>query len=170
MSVNSMLNKEEAEQQMRRYMRQAKRYYFAVSPAGIPMLLVKDRSAIIANDDGSVTWTARAISLGAHAFIELRTGEEKTKTIYIPICLVNAEARLVAEALLNATVDPLDGRLGSKDVDVIILAADEKRVKGVKIRLSLKVLAPSYVSLQLFRQSHLLHYKSNHCWFCNAMT
>jgi len=162
-----IISKEESEELIRRYMRQTEDYNFAIAPTGIPCLLVKNSSAIIANDDGSVTWFARAISLNAHTFIELKTGEKKTKTIYIPICLVNAKSRHVAEALLNTTIDPLDGRFGSKDAEAIILTPDGK---GLTIRFDLKVLALSYVSLQLFPHDHVLQYKSDHCRFCKMVS
>jgi hypothetical protein len=158
-----MISKEESEELIRRYMSQAEDYNFAIAPTGIPCLLMKNSSAIIANSDGSVTWFARAISLNAHTFIELKTGEKKTKTIYIPVCLVNAKSRHVAEALLNTTVDPLDGRLGSKDAEVIIITPDGK---GFMIHFELKVLALSYLSFQMFPQEYVLRLKSNHCRFC----
>jgi len=147
-------------------MGKAEDYNFAIAPTGVPCFLLKNSSAIIANNDGSVTWFARTISLDAHTFIELKTGEKKTKTIYISICLVNAKSRHVAEALLNTTIDPLDRRFGSKDAEAIILTPDGK---GLTICLDLKVLALSYVFLQLFPQDHVLQYKSDHCWFCKMV-
>lgn len=162
-----IISKQESEELIRRYMSQAEDYIFAIAPTGIPCFLMKNSSAIIANSDGSVTWFTRAIKLNAHTFIELKTGEKKTKTIYIPICLVNAKSRHVAEALLNTTINPLDGRFGSKDAEVIILTPDGK---GLTIRFDLKVLALSYVSLQLFPQDHVLQYKSDHCRFCKMVS
>jgi hypothetical protein len=158
-----IISKEESEELIRRYTSQAEDYNFAIAPTGIPCLLMKNSSAIIANSDESVTWFARAISLDAHTFIELKTGEKKTKTIYIPICLVNAKSRQVAEALLNTTIDPLDGRFGSKDAEVIIITPDGK---GFMIHFELKVLALSYLSFQMFPQDYVLQLKSNHCRFC----
>ena len=158
-----IISKEEREELIRRYMSEAEDYNFAIAPTGIPCLLMKNSSAIIANSDGSVTWFTRAISLDAHTFIELKTGEKKTKTIYIPICLVNAESRHIAEALLNTTIDPMDGRLGSKDAEAIIITPDGR---GFTIRLKLKVLALSYVSLLMFPHGYVLRLKSKHCAFC----
>lgn len=158
-----ILSKEESEEIIRRYTSKAEDYNLAIAPTGIPCFLMKSSSTIIANDDGSVTWSARAISLDAHIFIELTTGEKKTKTIYIPVCLVNTNSRHAAEAILNTTVDPLDGRLGSKDAEVIIITPDGK---GCVIHFELKVLALSYLSFQMFPQDYVLRLKSNHCRFC----
>lgn len=162
-----IISKEESEELIRRYMSRAEDYSFAIAPTGIPSFLLESNSAIIANKDRTVTWFARAISLDAHTFIELRTGEKKTKTIYILICLVNAESRHVAEALLDTTIDPLDGRFGSKDAEAIIVTPDGK---GFTIRFELKVLAVSYVSFQLFPQDHVLQYKSDLCRFCKMVS
>lgn len=158
-----MISKEESEKLIQHCMSLGEEYTWGIAPPGVPCFLLKNSSAIIANKDGSVTWFARVISLDAHAFIELRTGEKKNKTIYIPVCLVNANSRHVAEALLNTTVDPMDGRLGSKDAEVIIITPDGK---GFMIHFELKVLALSYLSFQMFPQDYVLRLKSNHCRFC----
>lgn len=162
-----ILSKKESERFMQRYMRQAEDYNFAIAPTGIPCFLMKSSSAVIANEDESVTWSVRAISLDAHTFIELKTGEKQTRTIYIPVCLLNTNSRHVAEALLNTTVDPLDGRLGSKDSEAVIITPDGK---GFMIHFEVKVLALSYLSFQIFPQDYILRLKSNHCRFCRMVS
>jgi hypothetical protein len=161
-----IISKEESEELIRRYMSQAEDYNFAIAPTGIPCFLVKNSSAIIANDDGSVTWFAREISICMHSFIELRTGEEKTKTIYIPLCLVNPTARQFAEVLINTTKSPLDGRFGSKKAEAIIFTPDGK---GVAVCFELKGLPIHHVTLQLFPQDHASKFKSSHCPFCRMV-
>jgi len=163
-----IVSAEEKEKQIERFNRQAEDYKFAWSPSGKPCLLLKHDSAIIENEDGSVTWFARVQTLNGHTFIELKTGEKKkTKTIYIPICLINPESHHVAEALLNTTIDPKDGRIGSKNAEIIALTP---KGKGVVFNLDLKTLGVSYVTLQLFPREHVLKQKSKHCKFCQSTT
>ena len=144
-------------------MSQAENYNFAIAPTGIPCFVMKNSSAIVANDDGSVTWFAREISISMHSFIELRTGEKKTKTIYIPLCLVNPASRQVAKVLVDTTKSPLDGRFGSKKAEAIIFTSDGK---GVAVHFDLKGLSLQYVTLQLFPEDHALQFKSSYCPFC----
>jgi len=127
---------------------------------------LKDNSYIVANDDETVTWFVREINLSLHSFIELRTGERRTKTIYIPLCLVNPISRRVAEALLNTTIDPLDGRFCSKKAEAIISTPDGK---VVPVYFELKGLPLHYISLQMFPQGHFLTYRSSHCPFCKMI-
>jgi len=158
---------EEREKLIQRYNRQAEEYKFAWAPSGKPCLLLKNDSAIIENEDKSVTWFARVHVFDAHAFIELKTGETKTKTITIPLCLINPESHSIVEAILNTTINPKDGKIGSKNAEIIALTPSGR---AVAFNLDLGTLGVSYVNLQLFPREHALKQKSKHCKFCKATT
>jgi hypothetical protein len=158
-----MISNEETNEIIHRYMEKAEDYSPKISNNGMVWLFLKNESALIANPDGSVTWFARAISFPTHAFIELRTGEEELKTIYLPICLINDRSRKFAEVLLNSTIKKNDTRFGGKDADLAIVTPDGKICV---IQIELKSLVLSYVAFQILPQDFMVRSKSSFCPFC----
>lgn len=102
-----LLSKQEAEKLLAHYFSQAVPFSFGVMSNGKPAFMLKTPSDMIVNRDGSVTWTASELGVGLHSFIELTTGEETKKTVYIPLCLVDPKSRqALTRALISATIDP----------------------------------------------------------------
>jgi len=156
----------EAEQMIAAYMAKAESFIFGVAPDGTPIFTLKNRNAIVVNGDGSVTWTARETGLGLHSFIELTTGEQRKKTIIIPLCLVNSKIRRCLKPLLDSTVDAPDGKLNSKPAECYIMRSDGF---GFKVTVKLENLAIQYIMLQLFPPDFALRFKSEHCPFCREL-
>lgn len=158
-----MISAKETNEIICQYMEKAEDYSPRISNYGMVWLFLKNESAVVANNDGTVTWFARAISFATHAFIELRTGEKDLKTIYLPICLINDRHRKFAEVLLNSTIQKNDTRFCGKDAELVIMTPDGKICV---IQLELKSLALSYVAFQMFPQDFIVRSKSPYCPFC----
>lgn len=162
----TLLSKEEAERRFASYMRRAEEYAFAVLRNGLPAFILRNPDAIIVNPDKSVSWQVREIGCNLHSFLELVTGEETKKKIYLPLCLVNPLSRRMVGVLLATTVDPRDGRLNSKEAEAYILLPNGG---GFKISFRLVYLPIQYIALHLFPMGFALRFKSPHCPFCREI-
>ena len=128
--------------------------------------MLKNSGDLIINEDGSVTWTVREIGLGLHSFIELTTGEQTKRKIYIPLCLINLDSRKYLQFLLETTRARDDARYNSQPARFYILTADGK---GFHAKVRLQNLATHYVMLQLMPPEFALRYRSVHCPFCTQI-
>jgi hypothetical protein len=158
-----LLSKEESERFIEFYMSQAEHYRLRILPDGMLAFILQNKNALLSNPDGSITWNVREIGVAPHSFIELITGEEKKKRVYIPLCLVNPNVKQNFEVLIKATVEPIDGRYNSKKAEFYILTQDER---GFMIKASLANLAMHYAMLHLFPPDFASKYASQHCPFC----
>lgn len=163
MAKFNLLSKDEAESLMSFYFSQSVPYSFGMLPNGKPAFMLKNTENLIINKDGSVTWTAREIGVSLHSFIELTTGEEKKRIIYIPLCLVNPVSRKCLKLLLDTTRNPVDGRYNSQKAELYILTPNGQ---GTKIHFQLPNLTMQYVIMQLVYHDFALKFKSKHCAFC----
>ena len=161
-----LLSEREAEGLIGFYFAQAVPYSFGVLSNGKPAFMLKNNSDLVSNKDGSVTWKVCEIGLGSHSFIELVTGEEIKKKIYLPLCLVNPHSRKFLTLLLNTTRDSTDGRYNNKEAEAYVLTPDGR---GTIIRVKLESLSIHYVLLQLFPSDFALKFKSKHCPFCRKL-
>lgn len=159
-------SKREAEDLMGFYFAQAIPFSFGILSNGKLAFMLKNNRDLVSNKDGSVTWKASEIGIGLHSFIELITGEETKKKIYIPLCLVNPHSRKFLTLLLNTTRRSGDGRYNGKEAEFYVLTPDGK---GALIKVKLENLAMHYVTLQLFPSSFALKWKSEHCPFCREL-
>lgn len=159
-------SKEEIERLIEHLMKKAEKYELTFTAEGTPCLVLQSPVALVVDTDGTVTWTAKIITYTAHAFIELTTGSKKTKTIYLPICLLNPKTRIIAEALIGTTIDPLDGRFGSKNAEFFFGTSPTRLFK---IAFDLTLLALEYTSLEMSSGSFLSQLKSAHCPFCTEV-
>lgn len=131
---------------------------------GVPCFLLQDED-IIYNRDESVTWEIKEIGFNMHSFIQLITGEKEKKRIYLPLCLVNPQSRRCLEYLIQTTIDPMDGRLGSKDAEFIIGA---KKGGFFKVSVKLTNLVLWYHTLKLM--PFIPHrFRSKQCSFCRDL-
>lgn len=161
-----LLSQREAQDLMRFYFAQAVPFSFGTLSNGKLAFMLKNSSDLISNKDGSVTWKVCEIGIGLHSFIELVTGEEKKRKIYIPLCLVNSHSRKFLTFLLDTTRDPMDRRYNSKEAEIYVLTLDGR---GAKIKVKLESLTTHYVMLQIMPSDFALRYKSQHCPFCREL-
>lgn len=166
MAKLDLLSKEEAESLISFYFSHSVPYSFGMLSNGKPAFMLKNTVDLILNKDGSITWKAREVGVGLHSFIELTTGEEKKRKIYIPLCLVNPDYRKFLKLLLDTTRNPVDGRYNSQEAELYILTPNGH---GFKIHLKLENLSMQYVMMQLFPSDFALKFKSKHCPFCREV-
>jgi len=162
-----LLSPEEAEKLIAKYMEKSVSYSFGKLQEGSIVFVLKDEKAIIVNPDGSVTWQLTEITIGLHSFLELTTGEQNKRTVYIPLCLVNPEIRQRLSFLLSTTIDPSDGRLNSKPAHFYIA---NPKGKGFKVQVRLAGLALNYIMIKLFPPDFPLKFKSKHCPLCKQIS
>lgn len=166
MAKLDLLSEHEAKDLMIFYFAQTIPFTFGVLSNGEPALMLKNRSDLVSNKDGSITWEVSEIGMGLHSFIKLTTGETRKKQIIIPFCLVNPQSRQYLRLLLDTTRNPSDARYNGKEAEFYVLTMDGR---GVKIKVKLESLAINYVTLQIMPSQFALRYWSKHCPFCRQL-
>ena len=134
---------------------------------GLPLLVLKNRETLIADNDLWITWTATIWTYGtSHTFLEIIIDAKKKRKVFIPICLLNPKTKLIAKSLIETTKNSHDGRFGSKNGE-FYFSTDLVRV--FKISLDLLPLASNYVSLEMIPNGFWEHLRSPHCPFCTEV-
>lgn len=180
-----LISNEEHERLIAEYWRDSVSYEIGYMDDGlrrIPVLILDDDD-IILNEDNTITWATREIGFTMHSFIELTTGEgEQSKTVYIPLCLVNPASRRGARVLIEATRDPESGKYGSRPAEIMLLSWTEKTllekgfkdvnkvIEGAMIEILLPSLSMNYVMLKLLPPGFERFFATKTCPFCRMYT
>jgi hypothetical protein len=158
-----IIDDDKAEQQLAEYSARSVHYTSLFSTEGEPIFILHECQF-------KKTWTSDDVSAGviafhAHAFIEVTI---ENLTFNLPLCLLQKESiRSIKLTLLN-TVDPKDGRYGSKETGFIVpITIIDINRRAVIAKVNLRPLSLQYVTTLLFPKSALEDLKLPYCPFCN---
>ena len=158
------MNQEETGQLFAEYERFMPKHQMVLAPDGRLGFIVEDDELII--DGEGIVWSTTEISVGPHSFIEIVTGEEKTKRMLLLLCLLNPRSRRAASLLLESTIDPSDGRFNSKSAEFYLTSSKE----GCLMTCKLPHLARWYTLTKLFPMDMMTErFQTEHCPFCREL-
>jgi hypothetical protein len=160
-----IIDSDKAEQQLVEYSARSVHYTLLFSTEGEPIFLLHECQL-------KKTWTSedtssRVIAFHAHAFIEITI---ENLTFNLPLCLLQEDSIRSIKLLLLNTVDPKDGRYGSKETGFIVpITIIDINRRAVIVKVNLRSLSLQYVTMQNFPKSALQDSKSPLCPFCQKV-
>lgn len=84
------------------------------------------------------------------------------------MCLLEASSVWAIKFLLGKTVDPKDGRFGSKETQFVVpITIIDARRMAAYANVDLRPLSLQFLVQKCFPNSMLKNLKSEHCPFCN---
>ncbi len=163
--IFDIIDDDKAEQQLAEYFANSVHYTLIFDTEGNPVFILHQWRFKTSKNWTSEDTTSMVAVLKAHAFIEVTI---ENQIFNLPLCLLQEESIRSIKLLLSKTVDPKDGRYGSKQTGFIvpILIIDAKRMSAIA-NVDLRPLSFEYVTTQCFPKSALEHQKSPLCPFCN---
>jgi hypothetical protein len=162
--IPEMLDYNEAQTRVAEYAQASVDYSMVISDKGDPFFLLHDYEFTIEDGWVSVDTTTKTTVIEAHAFIEITIGK---RAFSLQMCLLAASSIWAIKFLLGKTVDPKDGRFGSKETQFVvpITVIDANRLTAYA-NVDLRPLSLQYVTLKCFPKSALERLESEHCPFC----